>query len=158
MKKEVSDNTLKLARETMTGDLRDCLLDFLKHEKNPLPWNMRTEDAQREAIEKCSRAAMAAVERAVSIIAADGRPTILATCDQVTVKDGIKAVVSLSKSDALRHELVDSQGKTVLIVVTDADRYEGEREPAVPQPNQPDLSDGDGPVFDNTDAGKRDAA
>ena len=24
-----------IARETMTGDLRDCILDFLKHDKNP---------------------------------------------------------------------------------------------------------------------------
>lgn len=141
MSKETKDekSSAGIARDTMTGDLRDCLLDFLKHEKNPLPWNMRTEDQQSEAIEKCTKAAQHAAEKAVSIIAADGRAVIKAKVDKVLFKDGIKAEVTMSKSDPLRHQLADAQGDVVLMVVADVNAYEGERKAARPAPDQPDM-------------------
>ena len=134
-------NSSDIARETMTGDLRDCMLDFLKHEKNPLPWNMQTEEQQRNAIEKVTAAVKHSVEKAVAIIAADGRAVIQATVDQVTVKEGIKAVLSLGKTDPLRHDLVDAQGDVVLVVVANKDAYEGERKAALPDPDQRPLLD-----------------
>ena len=134
-------NSSDIARDTMTGDLRDCLLDFLKHEKNPLPWNLQTENQQRDAIEKVTSAVAMAVEKAVAIIAADGRAVIKATVDQVTVKEGIKAVLTLGKTDPLRHDLVDAQGDVVLVVVSNKDAYEGERKAALPDPDQPPLMD-----------------
>lgn len=150
---DIHDDTLALARETMTGDLRDCILDFLKHDKNPLPWNMQTEEQQRDAIAKVTSACTHAVEKAVAIIAADGRQVIAATLDQVTVKDEIKAVCKVSKSDALRHDLMDATGYSVLLVVSDASAFKGERKAALPDPDQPDI-----PIFDQTDAGAQDEA
>lgn len=150
---DVHDDSLQLARETMTGDLRDCILDFLKHDKNPLPWNMQTEDQQADAIHKVTDAVNRAVERAVQIIAADGRQVIEAILDQVTVKDEIKAVCKVSKSNALRHDLMDATGYSVLLVVSDASAFKGERKAAKPDPNQPDM-----PIFDETDAGTSDKA
>lgn len=129
----------KIARETMTGDLRDCLLDFLKHDKNPLPWNMQGEQQQQDAIDKVTKAVNHAVEKAVTIIAAGGRATIRATVDQVVIKDGLKATLTMSKADPLRHELSDAQGNVVLLVVCDKDAYEGERKAALPDPDQPKL-------------------
>lgn len=133
----------KIARQTMTGDLRDCLLDFLKHEKNPLPWNMQTEQQQRDAIDKVTKAVGHAVEKAVTIIAAGGRATIKAQVEQVVIKDGLKATLTMSKSDPLRHELSDAQGNVVLLVVCDKDAYEGERKAALPEPNQTTMLDRD---------------
>ena len=46
----------RIAKVTMTGDLRDCILDFLKHDKNPLPWNLQGEDDQANTIEKVENA------------------------------------------------------------------------------------------------------
>lgn len=131
-----TESAQKIARETMTGDLRDVLLNFLKHEKNPLPWNMQTEDQQSALIEKVTNACQIAVERAVKTIAADGRKAIICMLDQVKVKDGIKAVLKLSKEDEQRHALMDSQGSTVLLVVADIESYTGERKAALPEPNQ----------------------
>jgi hypothetical protein len=148
---DIHDDSLQLARETMTGDLRDCILDFLKHEKNPLPWNMQTEEQQSDAIHKVTDAVTRAVEKAVALIAADGRQVIEAILDQVTVKDEIKAVCKVSKSNALRHDLMDATGYSVLLVVSDAGVYKGERKPALPEPNEP-------PLFDQTDAGAEDKA
>ena len=148
-----------IARETMTGDLRDCILDFLKHDKNPLPWNMQGEGAQRETVEKVTKAVQSAVEKVVHIISADARPTIVATLKKVTIGDETKAEVSIGKTNPLRHALFDSQGQEVLIVVTDAAPYEGEKAPVKIDPDQhvlpgTDDEDDDGSVFDNTNAGR----
>jgi hypothetical protein len=134
-----TESAQKIARETMTGDLRDVLLNFLKHEKNPLPWNMQTEDQQSALIEKVTHSCQVAVERAVKTIAADGRKAIVCMLDKVTVKDGIQAVLKLSKEDEQRHSLIDSQGSTVLLVVADIEAYTGERKAALPEPNQNSL-------------------
>lgn len=136
---EVATPADKIARETMTGDLRDCLLDFLKHEKNLLPWNMRGEAQQREVIEKVTRAVSHAVEKAVAIIAADGRSVIRGTLDKVTVKDGIKAEITMSRHDPLRHAMTDAQGNVVLMVVSNSDSYTGEKKAALPDPDQSTL-------------------
>lgn len=127
------------ARHTLTGDLRDCLLDFMKHEKNPLPWNMRPESQQREVIEKITKCVQTAVEKVVNIIAADGRTTIVGKLEKLTIKDGIKAEISLGQSDPQRHSLIDSQGDVVLLVVANADAYTGEKKAALPDPDQPRL-------------------
>lgn len=129
----------KLSRETMTGDLRDCLLDFLKHEKNPLPWNMQTEEQQRNAIEKVTKAVDTAVAKAVSIIAADGRTVIKGNLIKIQIKDGIQLQVNTSKQDPLRHALIDSQGEEILLVLAGHAAYTGERKAAKPEPNQRKL-------------------
>jgi len=147
----------KLARETMTGDLRDCLLDFLKHDKNPLPWDMRTEEGQREAVAKVEAAVNLAVEKAVRIIASDGRATIEAELDQVTTKDSIKATLIIKRDHYLRHDLNDSVKQTVLLVVGGSDPYFGQRKPVTIKPDEPHLplddDKDDGSVFDKTKAG-----
>lgn len=151
---------IDIARETMTGDLRDCLLDFMKHDKNPLPWNLQGENAQRDTIDKVEGAVKSAVEKVVHIIAADGRQTILAKLKKVTVGDDIKAEVTLGKSNPLRHALYDSQGMDVLIVVTSSDPYDGEKSPVHIEPDQrvlpgSDDDEDDGPIMDRTPSGKR---
>lgn len=39
------------------------------------------------------------------------------------IKDGIKAVLSLSRFDAQRHEVVDAQGQTVYIVLANPEQF-----------------------------------
>lgn len=140
---DTDDAAVRIARTTMTGDLRDCLLDFMKHDKEILPWNMLSEEKQREKIEKVTNAVSMAVEKAVKLIAADARSVIEGKLEKVTVKDGIKAEVSLSKHSEFRHSLMDSQGDIVLMVVANTAAYEGERKAARPEPNQRPLLDDD---------------
>lgn len=156
-KEEEKVSSVQIARETMTGDIRDCILDVLKHGLGK-PWEQHSEFEQRDLVDKAEKAARESVNNAVDIIVADGRPTIVADLESITVKDGIKAIVKLSKGDELRHNLIDSQGKTVLLVVTDKDSYKGEKAPAAIDKDQPSLpmteaNENDKPVFDNTDAG-----
>ncbi len=128
-----------VAAKTLTGDIRDFILDRLRYEQDKRPWNKRSETEQRETIAKVEEAVHASVEKAVQIIAAAGMQTIQATLDSVTVKDGIKAVFTLAKHDPLRHQLVDAQGSVVMIVVANPDEFEGERAPAEVIPDQAPL-------------------
>lgn len=142
----------RIAKVTMTGDLRDCLLDFMKHDKNPLPWNLQGEDDQAATIEKVEKAVQYAVERCVQLIAAENRSVITAKLDQVVIKDGIKATLILSKMAPERHQLCDSQGANVLILISDTMPFEGERAPAEITPLQSVLPGTDDEGDEETDA------
>lgn len=139
----IEDDTLQpaldLAAETLTGDLRDFILDRLKHEQSKQPWHQRSEVDQREAVHQVETAVRHAVTTAVEIIAGHGRRTIKATIEQITIKDGYKAVLTASKHDESRHHLADAQGKTVLIVVADPDEFTGERAEVEISPDQTSL-------------------
>lgn len=113
--------TLELAAETMLGDLTRILVDELK--AAPDCWQKMSQYAQDSAISRINSQLGDAVLECVKMIAADGRETILATVEQLTAKDGIKAVLTLSRHDENRHQLLDAVGKTVLIVVSDAKPY-----------------------------------
>lgn len=137
----VSEETLALASETLTGDLRDFMLDRLRYEQSKRPWHERSEADQRDTVHQVEAAVRNAVRQAVEIIAAGGLKTIKATIEQVTVKDGIKATLTMSKFDEHRHNLIDATGATVLVVVADPSDFSGEREPVEIKPDQPELID-----------------
>ena len=130
-----------MAAETLTGDLRDFILDRLRHEQSKAPWHQRSEADQRETVHQVESAVRTAVTTAVNIIAGHGRRTIRATVEQVTFKDGIKAVLSASKFDENRHQLADAAGAAVLIVVADPDEFTGEKAEAEIIPDQANLHD-----------------
>ena len=52
-----------------------------------------------------------------------GRVTIDAIIDQLTVKDGIKAVVKVPASSQGIHDLIDCQGRECLLVIGGAAPY-----------------------------------
>lgn len=132
-----------MAAETLTGDMRDFILDRLKHEQSKRPWHERSEADQRATVQDVEIAVRASVTRAIEIIAGEGKKSIKATLDSVTVKDGIKASLSLSKFDPHRFGLIDATGHAVLIIVADPDEFTGERAPAEISPDQATML-GDG--------------
>lgn len=146
-------DTEALVAETLSGDIRDFLVDRIR--QLPKVWDQMTAEEQQEQINAAIEAGNSLVRRAVAMIALSGRPTITATCESATVKDGIKAVLTLGKHDELRHALVDSQGQSVLIVVVDAENYIGSRGDLKPDapPTEPGLPL-DEPVFDQGEVAK----
>lgn len=134
---------MKIARETLTGDIRDVILTDLKDRKTSLPWNLRGEQAQTDIIEQVTRFAEGLVERAVKIVAAGGRKAIRAHLAKVTIKDEIKAELELPKTDEQRHQLMDSVGASVMVVIADSEIYRGEREPVIATKDQKAMFDPD---------------
>lgn len=128
---------LLLATETLTGDIRDFLLDRVKNLGKP--WPAMTEDEQRIQIHAAKEAADRLVRKVCSIVAAGGKKALTGTLVKVAIKDKIQTQIDFSKHDELRHNLMDAQGLTVSVVLADAEPYTGERGPADPTPNQSDL-------------------
>lgn len=136
-KSDETTDVIEVAVNTMTGDIRDFLLDRVKNLGKP--WPAMTEDEQRDQITAAKDAAERLVREIAKLIAAEGKKAMVGTVDSITVKDGIKAVIKLSKADECRHELMDAQGQTVMLVVADAEPFTGERGPAEPDPDQGNL-------------------
>lgn len=129
-------NPITVAEATMRGDLIDALLTEFKAAKDV--WPKLSQSDQDVIIARLDNRVCYAIAQAVRTIAAKGRPTVRATIDQLTAKDGIKAVLSLSKADPQRHALLDAVGQQVVIVVADAEGFMGGDLPAG-EPDQRDL-------------------
>lgn len=136
-KDDIEQETIDIATATVTGDVRDFLLDRVKTMGKP--WTAMSEDDQRDQIYACKSAAEHLVRTVVQVIAAAGRKVIVGQLVKVNVKDKIQAQVDFSKLDEQRHELFDSVGTPVLLVVADAEQFTGERAPAEPIPDQQDM-------------------
>lgn len=144
----VEDKTpfVTLATETLMGDLRDFILDRLKNEHNPLPWQMQGEDAQRETIARVESAMRTWVYRAVTLIAAGGQRAARGSLIKFVVKDGIQMQINVAASDSLRHELADHVGNSVLVIIADAEQHQGERSPVKVTKDQGSILDDDEPT------------
>lgn len=143
MKEKMNESKQRLYRDTMVGDLRDTALDWIKTFDKP--WAKMPQAEQQTVIDSVTRQAIALVAKAVDIIVADERPSIPARIESVTIKDGLKVVLSCSAREANLVALGTHQGSHVYIVVADAEAYGGEAGPAKPDPDQRDLipSNGD---------------
>lgn len=136
--KDQQPTAIDIAAETMTGDLMSALIDELK--LMPRPWPAMSEQDQQDVIYRAQERVQSAIRQAVEIIASDNRPTIVATVESVTVKEGIKAVLTLPKSDEQRHDLFDAAGQAVLLVVAGSAPYSGGAGEVKPDPDQPSLN------------------
>ena len=127
-KTKAGSDVVAVAKNTMTGDMRDIVLDILRDKTlTGKAWKDMTEDQQKDVVREIGNRIQGAVARAIDIIHSDGQKHIKAILKQVVVKDGYKGVFECSSSHELRHKLADAQGKTILVVITDEADYEGER-------------------------------
>jgi hypothetical protein len=128
--------TIEMSAQTMLGDLVGLVIDELK--AAPDVWQKLSERKQDEVIDRVRRRCEDAIQQAVHFIYSEGRTVITADLEQLTAKDGIKAVLTLNRHDENRHELLDSVGKPVLVIVGDARVFGGGALPK-PDPMQPQL-------------------
>lgn len=135
-------DSVEVAKKTMIGDLVQATIDELK--AAPDVWQKLSENKQAEVIERLTHRVVHNVTQAVHIIASDDRPTLRANLEQVTVKAGVKAVLTLSKKDPAALDLIEATGEDVLIVLPHLEQY-ADQEPGVyPDPDQPGLEGLDG--------------
>jgi ASC-1-like (ASCH) protein len=126
-----------IAEETMFGDLRDLVLELFKDRRKS--WQEMTQEDQRNIVTRVETVVRSSVHQAVHLIAVRGHDSVRALLEQVNVKDEIKAVLKCSKSDQLRHQLMDSAGDEVFIVIPKAWDLMGQRQPAETEPDQPSF-------------------
>ena len=122
-KDESTNDLMNMTADSIGRDLLGALVQEIK--LLPDPWAKVPKAKQDDVIDRLRKQVESAVRMAVHLLASENRATITAIVDQVTIKDGIKANLTLSKADPRRHDLCDAQGKTVLIVVADAGDHTG---------------------------------
>ena len=134
---EVTEKEIGEIAENIKGDYVTAICNRFRHA--PKTWQEMSEDEQKSYIADLSEHTSNLILHVVRAIARQGRTVITAQLDQVTIKDSIKGVVSMSKSAEDRHALFDAQGQCVLIVVAGApEDYEGGDMPQ-PEPDQRDT-------------------
>lgn len=109
-----------LAREFMLGEVMAAAMKQLRSLDKP--WLRLPEAKQKEVIEEVRDQVSIAIRQAVEIIATDDRTRFAASVESVTFKDGVKAVMTMANSQA-SHELADTAGGRVFIVIEDPNRY-----------------------------------
>lgn len=130
--------TIEFAEEELAGKLLRIIVAQLEGQREP--WSKVSEEKQKIALNAMSLAVESGVRDAVFTIASDRRTSLRAVVESVTFKDGIKAVMSLSKGDGGRHELADAEGGTALIIVGELDKFDTGTQKVGAAPEQPGLA------------------
>lgn len=161
-------NTDKQAKDVMAmtaSTIGADLLQALVQEVKLLPdvWPKLSQKKQDDVIERLRKRVIHNVQMATHLIASDGRICVQAELEQITVKDGIKGVLIMSKNDPHRHLVMDAQGKTVLLAVADAEDHMGEIAAVRGEPDQRAMDlgheydpNGDGNGMDSVEPGPGD--
>jgi ribosome modulation factor len=154
-------NVMAMTADSVGVDLLQALVQEIK--LLPDVWPKMSKAKQDDVIERLRKRVITNVQMATHLIASDGRVTVVAELEQITVKDGIKAVLTMSKNDPNRHGLIDCQGKTVLIALADAEAHMGEVAAVRGEADQRAMDlgheydpNGDGKGMDGTEPGPGD--
>ncbi len=108
---------------TIGKDLLSALVTELK--LLPTVWAKLPKAKQDDIINRLRDRVETNVKMAVHMLAAQGRTVVVGDLEQITIKDGAKAVIKVARSAESLHELYDAQGKAVLLVVSDASENTG---------------------------------
>jgi len=130
---------INFASETLTGDIRDFLVDRLRN--FPKVWAQMTEDEQENEIEAATKAADNLVSRAVKIIASEGRRTVDARLEKITISKNCELKITTNICNI--EDLTPCLNDAILLVTSGVDEFTGERAPCKADPDEPELFDGD---------------
>lgn len=136
LEKEATEK-IDVQAATLVGTIRDEILSLVK---NHCDWKKMNENKQREIANVSENIAKSVVRKSANIIAGRGFKSVNGTIKQVVVKDGLKIIVEASGQTPHRHDLIDSQGGSVTMVLSDISPYLANRsepeidvdEPALP--------------------------
>jgi hypothetical protein len=121
---------LTLARETMSGDLRDACLQWIRALQKP--WADLSEEEQRAAIESLDKQCNMLVVQAVALIATTEKPTVQGRVDYFTAKgEAIRVTLVCPRTAQNLAALGDCVGG-VHITSVDASAFTGQRAPVAP--------------------------
>ncbi len=112
-----------MTADTLGRDLLQALVAEIQ--LLPDPWKKLSKAKQDDVIDRLRARVETNVKMAVHLLAAQGRTVVAGDLDQITIKGGVKAVVKIGSRAESLHELYDSAGQAVLIVVANAADHTG---------------------------------
>ena len=127
-------NYVKLTAQSMVGEIMALVLDELKAAG---VWQKLSEAKQEETLQRIGERTKHLVATVVNLIASQGFARIPAILESVAAKKGLKAVIVPEPSQLeLKHQLIDSVGQTVTIVLTNLDQIVDAPHGHQAEPNQ----------------------
>ena len=132
--------TMAAHKLTLSGDVRDVMLNEIKRGIQPSVWDNLNERTQEHIIGVVEKAAKQMVEKVVVVVAAQNFPATKATVKTVK-NDGetIEIVAKVTAQDANRHRLFDAASETLVIVMADPTQFMGQRTKANADPDQKSI-------------------
>lgn len=131
---------IDMSVSTLGKDLMALVLQEIK--ALPDVWQKLPEYRQNEVIERVRNCVEYATKRTVTLIASQGCQKVVGDLDKITIAAGKKqAVITLAKdneNDAV-HELYDSEGDVVMIVLATPDQFTGGMDEIRGEPDQREI-------------------
>lgn len=124
-------------RETMVGDMVQCVLDELK--VLPKPWQAMPEQQQKDTLHRIQDRCESVIEQVVDMIAAEGFVTLEAALEQTVIKDGIKMVLTSSIVGDEFFKFMEASPKRVKVVAADSKRFVSAKGIPKADPDQADM-------------------
>lgn len=125
---------LSMTAETVGRDLLQALVQEIK--LLPDLWPKMSQKKQDAVIDRLRNRVETNVQMAVHVIASEGRTVVAGDLEQITIKDGVKAVVKFGASAPNLHELYDASGRAVLVVVANPAQHTGGMDEIKGEPDQ----------------------
>ena len=120
------ENHIVLAEQTLTGDLRDFLLDWSKHNHETLPWDLRPEKDQEAFVEAASKAASEYARKAVEIIDTRGQRAVPVVIESFAIKSDVKGQIKVIDNEDI-HSMIHACGGKAYVVLSSFNNFEGAR-------------------------------
>ncbi len=112
-----------MTADSIGKDLLSALVTELK--LLPAVWAKLPQKKQDDILDRLRARVESNVGMAVHMLAAQGRVTVVGDLDQITIKDGVKAVVKFSPAAPSLHQLYEAAGKAVLVIVASGEDHTG---------------------------------
>lgn len=120
---------VELTAETLRGDVRNSILDFIK--AMPKSWAYMSEAERRDVANSLDRYSFTLVKEACTIIASKERPCVTATLVEYKEKGkGVEAKLKLSSTAEVVESLHGACSQDVLLVTSGFDVFNKEGEKA----------------------------
>lgn len=148
---------LNMTSDTIGVDLLNALVTELK--LLPDVWVKLSKARQDDVIDRLRPRVESNIKMAVHLLSSKGRTVVAGDLDQITIKDGVKAVIKFSSAAPHLQELYESSGKAVLVVVAGAEEHVGGMDQVQGEPDQRSFNMGkeytsqDGDGMDDDKAG-----
>lgn len=131
---------IALKAVTARGDIRDLLVNTLKHSQDKRPFDSWSEAQQKSFIEKANAVAEEVVRQTVQAVAQGVFPAVPGTLKTMAIKDGFKLGIEVAKTEESKGpDLMHAVGGQVFVVMASHSQFMGERARLEALKDQPEL-------------------
>lgn len=131
--------TPELSDKTLTGDIRDFLLVWIRNMKKP--FEAMSESDQRDLIDAVEGSARELVGGVIAVVSGRGFEKAFVKLGKFSVGDGIEAKIITDRSERNLLNFNDFAGRSAMLIFADPAEFDGARAPARVFKRQRDIEE-----------------